>query len=336
VRERSIHGAACTRLVCIFPGALGDWLLALPALRVVRERHAAAPCTMVVADALRPLAVAAGVADATAALEDAETARLFAGAELPSWLAGHPVVYSWLGGGDPDARRRVARAAATSRFFPVVRGAGASHAATAYARAVGAPATPLALARLARIVPPPSPRADALLAACHGRVLAVHLGAGARAKRWDPAGFVQLAEAWRREGGAVVEIAGPAEAGEPPVLGAPLARDWPLPDLAALLGRVALFVGHDSGVAHLAGAVDADGVVLFGPTDPARWRPLGRRLVALRATVQGSDGITLDALPVQRVLAACRRRVALTTGDPEISVPLGARNPAGTSRRASE
>jgi heptosyltransferase-2 len=109
-----------------------------------------------------------------------------------------------------------------------------------------------------------------------------------------------------------------------------------LPDLAALLARATLFIGHDSGVAHLASAVDAAGVVLFGPTEPARWRPLGRRIVALRARGPGADGITLDALPVARVVEACRRRVALTTGDPEISVRVRVRNPAGSPRRISE
>jgi ADP-heptose:LPS heptosyltransferase len=336
VREWSIHDAPRERIVCIFPGALGDWLLALPALRALRERHPQGRCSMVVAEALRGLALASGGVDETIALEDAETARLFGGDELPRWLADRPIVYSWLGASDPDARRRIARAAARSRFFSVVRGPGSVHAAVVYARAVGAPSVPRVLARQARLSPPPSPRADALLAGVAGPVLVVQVGAGARAKRWDPVGFVQLAEWWRREGGAVVEIAGPAEAGDAPVLGAPLAREWPLPDLAALLARAALVVGHDSGVAHLAGAVDAAGVVLFGPTDPERWRPLGRRIVALRAHGPGADGITLDALPVARVIEACRRRVALTTGNPEISVDVRFRNPAGSPRRVSE
>ena len=111
MRERSIHDGARERLVCVFPGALGDWLLALPALRAVRDEHPGLACTMVLADALRPLAVASGVADATVALEDAETARLFGGDGLPGWLGGRPVVYSWLGVTDAEARRRVARAA---------------------------------------------------------------------------------------------------------------------------------------------------------------------------------------------------------------------------------
>jgi len=148
----------------------------------------------------------------------------------------------------------------------------------------------------------------------------VHPGAGGRAKRWDIAGFVQVAHWWRSRGGSVVAIAGPAEAGEPPALGAPEVRDWPLVDLAAVLARAALYLGNDSGVSHLAGAVGASGVVLFGPTDPRRWRPLGRRLVALGARGGGPDGIPLAALPAARVIAACARRFALTRGDPDTNV----------------
>src|SRR4029077_16556582 len=136
----------------------------------------------------------------------------------------------------------------------------------------------------------------------------------------DIAGFVQVAHWWRSRGGSVATIAGPAEAGEPPALGAPEVRDWPLVDLALVLARAALYLGNDSGVSHLAGAVGAAGVVLFGPTDPRRWAPLGARLAALRARSAAPDGIPLSSLPAARVIAACRRRFALTRGDLDTSV----------------
>jgi len=151
-------------------------------------------------------------------------------------------------------------------------------------------------------------------------VLAIHPGAGSRAKRWDAAGFVQVGEWWREMGGGVLEVAGPAEAEDPPLLGSPIVRDWPLADLATVLGRAALYLGNDSGVSHLAAAAGAAGVVLFGPTDPHRWGPLGARLVALRARTTAPDGIPLASLPAARVIAACQRRFALTRGDLDTSV----------------
>ena len=315
-----MRGESIERVVLVFPGALGDLLLALPALRALRARHAGARVTAVVSQPLRALVELAGVADATAALEGADAAALFGGERWPSWLDGRPFVYSWLGGGDDEVRARVAAAARGARFFGVERGRAVTHAAVAYARAVGAPTDADALAAAARLVPASSAAAEALCARLAAPILAAHPGAGGRAKRWDIVGFVQVAHWWRSRGGSVVAIAGPAEAGEPPALGAPEVRDWPLVDLAALLARAALYLGNDSGVSHLAGAVGAAGVVLFGPTEGRRWRPLAGRLVALGARGGGPDGIPLAALPAARVIAACARRFTLTRRDPDTNV----------------
>src|SRR5207244_4669754 len=185
-----------------------------------------------------------------------------------------------------------------AHFFAIERGAGPEHAAAAYARAVGAPARLAALGESARIDPPPSPAADHLYATLRAPVLAIHPGAGTPRKRWAAGGFVAVADWWRGQGGSVLEVAGPAEAASAPLLAAPLARDLTLPDLAAVLAGAALYVGNDSGVSHLAGAVGAAGVVLFGPTSARRWRPLAGRLAPLEALDgRGPAGIPLAALP---------------------------------------
>ena len=54
------------------------------------------------------------------------------------------------------------------------------------------------------------------------------------------------------------------------------AVDLPLPELAAILARARLFLGHDSGISHIAAAAGAPSLLLFGPTDPDIWAPLGR------------------------------------------------------------
>ena len=315
MREASIE-----RVVLVFPGALGDLLLALPALRSIAARHAGARRTLAVNEPLRAFAHLTDVAQTVVSLDAAEAAGLFGGSRLPTWMEGRPRLYTWLGARDDQARARLA-ALARVHFFTVERGPGTEHAAAVYSRAVGAPAGIRALAAAARVDPPASRVAEGLLERLGRPVLAIHPGAGTRAKRWDAAGFVQVGHWWRQAGGGVVEIGGPAEAGEPPLLGTAAARDWPLPDLAALLARSDLYLGNDSGVSHLAGAVGTAGVVLFGPTAARRWRPLGRQLVTLQARAAGPDAIPLDALPSARVIAALRRRIALTRKNPDISVP---------------
>lgn len=52
---------------------------------------------------------------------------------------------------------------------------------------------------------------------------------------------------------------------------------------ARLAARAALFVGVDSGPTHLAAAAGAPTLALFGPTDPARFGPVGPRAAAFRA-----------------------------------------------------
>jgi ADP-heptose:LPS heptosyltransferase len=302
-----VRGESIERVVVVFPGALGDLLLALPALRLVRARHADARLTLVVARPLVALAGLVDVADEVADLDGREAARLFGGEELPAWLAGRPTLYSWLGSGDAALRTRLGRVTRAAHFHRVEQGPGERHVASEYVRALGlVPASPEPAPP--RVRPPASALAADLLAHLAPPVLAVHAGAGSRAKRWDNAGFVQVANWWRSAGGSVVIIAGPAEAGEAPMLGPPEARDWPLPDVAALLAGVALFLGNDSGISHLAAAVGTPGVVLFGPTDARRWRPLSPAIVALQARSTRPDGIDLRALPAQRVIAACQRR----------------------------
>ena len=61
-----------------------------------------------------------------------------------------------------------------------------------------------------------------------------------------------------------------------------VARNLPLPHLAAVLERT-IFIGHDSGISHLAAAAGANCVLLFGPTDPNVWAPRNENVRVLRA-----------------------------------------------------
>lgn len=304
-------------VVLLFPGALGDLCLAVPVWRALRRRHPGARRIAVVSEPLRGLVVAAGLAEMTASLDAADAAWLFgAGGPHPSWLDDRPTVYAWLGA-DDTLRARMSSVAASVTWLRVERGDGDVHAAVAYVRALGISDAGMSLQTEARLAIGASPVADALVDRLPGALLAVHAGAGAHGKRWDPAGFVQVAYWWQATVGSVVEIAGPAEAEAPAFLGAPTARDWPLVDLAALLARAALYVGNDSGVSHLASAVGTPSVVMFGPTSARRWRPIGNAVTALQARGSGPEGIALSALPAARVIAAARRRIALTRGDPD-------------------
>ncbi|MBA3611324.1 MAG: glycosyltransferase family 9 protein, partial [Nitrospirales bacterium] len=52
--------------------------------------------------------------------------------------------------------------------------------------------------------------------------------------------------------------------------------------VAQYLQHAQIFIGHDSGLSHLAASLGISSVLLFGPTDPAKWAPRGTHVTVLR------------------------------------------------------
>ena len=109
--------------------------------------------------------------------------------------------------------------------------------------------------------------------------IALHPSSGSPRKNWPARRFQELALHLRQENRPFVWIEGEADrevvAFLVSLVAAPVARDLPLPVLAALLSLSRGFVGNDSGVTHLAAAVKARTIALFGPTDQSVWAPRG-------------------------------------------------------------
>jgi ADP-heptose:LPS heptosyltransferase len=140
-----------------------------------------------------------------------------------------------------------------------------------------------------------------------GPVIGVHPGAKTPDKRWPVERFAATADRLATELGAQVVVTGSAD--ELPLaqrvassISAPAfiaAGETSIGGLAALLAAMKLLVTNDTGVSHLAAAVRTPSVVLFGPTDPARWAPLdGRRHRALAP----GRGNLISSIPVKRVV----------------------------------
>lgn len=117
------------------------------------------------------------------------------------------------------------------------------------------------------------------------RVALLHPGTSPKAafKRWSPAAFGALARELVADGYAVRVIAGPGEARLAEDVaaassGAAVALPVPpgLRELGGLLAEAALYVGADSGPAHLAALSGVPTVTLFGPKDPRLYGPRGR------------------------------------------------------------
>ncbi len=106
----------------------------------------------------------------------------------------------------------------------------------------------------------------------NGGFTVIHPFSGSPRKNWPLENFRRLAEALV----SVRWCAGPEETLE----GATRFDD--LYDLACWLATARLYIGNDSGITHLAAAVGAPVIALFGPTDPAVWAPRGPRVHVVR------------------------------------------------------
>lgn len=110
------------------------------------------------------------------------------------------------------------------------------------------------------------------------KVALIHPAAAFATKQWATENFARVAEYVAERGFAPVAVAAPHESA---VLENLIDEssvqietfDLTLPEVAALAARSQLFVGNDSGIAHIAAAVGTRCVVIFGSSNIAHWRP---------------------------------------------------------------
>lgn len=281
------------RLLVRLPNWVGDILMARPALQALRARwphaqlvgmarprHAALAERLGVFDLIVVSPDGSGLArvrGVRAAVHTLRSLRVDAAvvlapsfeAALSPWLAG-------VGrriGHDTDHRRLLLTDPVAPRF--------GAHRADEYldlARVLGAgvspPVTRLSLlaadrACAARLFAAMGWRDDA-------RPLFVNPAAAKAPRAWSAARFRLLVERLAGAGRpVVVHDRAPFEAlpGWAAAHGVALVRDATLPELAALLERCALYVGNDSGPAHLAAAAGIPTVTIHGSSSPARTAP---------------------------------------------------------------
>ena len=156
---------------------------------------------------------------------------------------------------------------------------------------------------MARIVPNERRNIDSEL-------IAIHPGSGSENKSWPVERFAALSQSLlqRNEKQRLLLIAG--EADEAPLAHlrrvlpgerVRIAKNLPLPALASQLQNCARFIGHDSGISHLAAAVGTPSLLLFGPTDPAIWAPQNPQVRVLR-----SPSLTMEGIQLSDVITSLR------------------------------
>lgn len=289
----------------IHPGALGDLLLAIPALRALKRR-APDPLVLAAQPRIGALLAALGAIDGHVGFDGLGLEALFVDEgtppDLPA-LARAARVVCWFGARDPIFVQRLAEAAPGAVVAPPSGGPGVAvwehllATVSAGGEDLCEPVTPspdlLAAGRRAL---------DAVGWDGRAQVLIVHPGAGGMAKRWPAEGFARAIDELRATPPLCVIVnVGPADraavdaflshaAGPIGIL-----PEQPLPHLAGALHLASAYVGNDSGVSHLAAAVGAPSLILF-TREGLPWRPWSFTARPLVVSMGGVDASDLGAV----------------------------------------
>jgi ADP-heptose:LPS heptosyltransferase len=309
--------SAVTRSVLvIFPGALGDLICLVPTLRAIARRHPDAPLELMARAELARFAVGRlGIAHGHS-IDRREVGHLFAArggpiaAEARRFFGSFAQVYSFFAADDAPFRAALDAATEGHAACFSFRPSGAGHVAAGYLREIGEDAAePLECSiELYREDLDLAEDRLAGLGLEAGRYIVVLPGSGSPAKNWPAENFVALAKKLTSRSRSLV-ILGPAESDLETLFatsGLLTVANAELAEVAALARLSHGFVGNDSGVSHLAAAAGAKGLAIFGPTDPERWRPLGRTTVIRREP--------LNALTPDEVAAAMSEIIGQESG----------------------
>ncbi|WP_414663113.1 glycosyltransferase family 9 protein [Horticoccus sp. 23ND18S-11] len=293
------------RILVLRGGALGDFIVTLPALALLRQRWPDAQIELAGNATAAQLARVRGLLDGVHSQHEARWAALYGPDDLPAafaaWLAEFDLVVNYW----PDPDRTLARhfPRRTGQTFLSASALPAQSPAAAHycepLRALGL-ATRDSFFRLAPLaaesISTPPTLADTLV---------VHPGSGSPRKNWPIARWQALLACLPAPvaivlGEAEMETWSDATVGQQ----ATTWRNLPLETLVARFAACRLFIGHDSGISHLAAAAGAKCVLLFGPTDPACWAPPTPEVEVLHSTAG------LMALTRETVQQAVTRAIA--------------------------
>lgn len=239
------------RILIFRGGAIGDFVLNLPALRALAAQNPDARFILVGYPMILALARQFIPVEAIYSMEAEPWSRLF---WEPQPGLNFDAAFIWMK--DPVVAQNL-----TASGVPVVHHANpfpetGAHAATHLLQTIG-----LAEPDLPDLSQPESDR------------ILIHPGSGSPRKCWP------YFERLTAELPAVAAILGPCEEGfrgDCPTL-----QGLTLIEVANELRRCRLFIGNDSGITHLAAYLGCPTIALFGPTDPRVWGPVGRRVDVL-------------------------------------------------------
>lgn len=256
------------RTLIVHTGAIGDFLLACPAIQALAANE---QITLAGNRGRVDLAVAGKIVHAAHDLAHIDFHSLFSepSEKLRAFLRDFDRVIVWMRDEDGAIRRGLeACGVAQADVFPGLPDAQwTRHASEYYAECLGFSDLP----PLRLVIPQSGPPLQVVM----------HPGSGSAGKNWPLENFLALAREHRACKTKVTWCIGPAEVeqGLQEKLDGDVLICDSLVELASRLTGADSFVGNDSGITHLAAALGVPTTAIFGPTDPRIWAPRGKNVV---------------------------------------------------------
>ncbi len=291
------------RILVIRGGAIGDFILTLPAIAALRRQFPQAHLEVLGYPHIVQLAQAGGLVDKVTSIEARALAGFFARhgeltEDLADYFSEFDLILSYLYDPDDIFRTNVARCS-PAQFIPGPHRPNEQEplpAAQVYLKPLerlaifDADPVPRLVIEDRAVVAPELPTASGLPRSPAPRRLALHPGSGGERKNWAEERWAELVQKLIDSTSFELLIVGGEAEGErlqrlaaalPPTR-VRVSQSLPLAQLARSLSLCRGFVGHDSGISHLAAALGLHTLVLWGDTNEAIWRPGGQKVLVRR------------------------------------------------------
>lgn len=295
-------------ILIIRGGAIGDFILTLPAIHAVRDQHPNARLEIMGYHHITELARGRFYACGGRSLEHRSVAMFFAerselDPDLSAYFRSFDLVVSYLYDPDHIFSSNLQRAGVQRLIVNEGRPTQTSHATEHLSQWLPEANIPSHV-RSPCLYPTIDDlmEADILISSARRPLVALHIGSGAQHKNWPTSRYLELAEWLKGLGMGVIVLDGPADFESADSFwkdkrseGCLRLHALRLPIVAALLQRCEVFVGNDSGISHMAAAVGTSTLAIFGSTDPRCWGPRGKSVIILQR------GNAISAIEVEHV-----------------------------------
>ena len=289
------------KILVIRGGAIGDFILTLPAIAALRNQFPEAHLEVLGYPHIAQLAQAGGLVDRVQPIEARSLAGFFArngelSEELRDYFSEFNVIVSYLFDPDEIFKTNVGRCL-HGQFIAGPHRPDENqrvHATEVYLKP---------LERLAIFAADPVPRLSLNSQLSTLNPLALHPGSGSERKNWPQKHWADLLARLADTTTLNFLLVGGEAEGERlkrlaealPANRVQLAQSLPLAELALQIQSSVAFVGHDSGISHLTAALGLPCLVLWADTTEDIWRPQGEHVKVLR-NKNGLPQLTVEAV----------------------------------------